>query len=92
MALQTFVDTRKLDASLQYTTMSHLLVDFRQYIEREAGVPIERIELNGALFLNDLCRFLRLGEAQRERVLGKSAVSYVEQTLDGWVGLIGGVK
>ena len=92
MALQTFVDTRKMDAGLQYATMSHLLLDFRRYIEREAGQPIERIELNGALWMNDLCRFLRLGEGQRERVLGKSAVAYVEQTLDGWVGLIGGVK
>ena len=92
MALQTFVDTRKMDAGLQYATMSHLLLDFRRYIEREAGQPIERIELNGALWMNDLCRFLRLGEGQRERVLGKSAVSYVERTLDGWVGLIGGMK
>lgn len=75
---------------IEFTNVSSLLADFRRYIERESGVPIERIELNGALLLNDLCRFLRLGEEQRERVLGKSATSFVEQTLDGWVGLTGG--
>jgi hypothetical protein len=75
---------------IEFKNMSSLLADFRRYLEREAGVPIERIELNGALLLNDLCQFLRLGEEQRERVLGESATSYVEQTLDGWVGLTGG--
>jgi hypothetical protein len=84
-------NTTRLIPGVECKNMSAILADFRRYIEREAGVPIERIELNGALLMNDLCRFLRLGEEQRERVLGKSAVSYVEQTLDGWVGLIGGV-
>ncbi len=87
MALQPLVDIRRLDASLQYSTVSDLLRDFRRYIEREAGVPVERIELNGALLLDDLCRFLRLGEQQRQKVLGRSAAAFVDATLDERVTL-----
>jgi len=76
-------------AGIEYKTTAYLLADFRRYIEREADVPIERIELNGALLLNDLCRFFRLQEGERQHVLGKSAHSYVERVLDGWVGLAG---
>jgi hypothetical protein len=76
-------------AGIEYKNVAFLLADFRRYIEREADVPIERIELNGALLLNDLCRFFRLQEGERQRVLGHAAAAYVEQVLDGWVGLGG---
>jgi hypothetical protein len=87
MALQPLIDMRRMDASLQYSTVSDLLRDFRKFLERDADVPVERIELNGALLLNDLCRFLKLGEQQRMKVLGRSAAAYVDALLDEGVTL-----
>jgi len=87
MALQSLVDIRRLDASLHYSTVSDLLRDFRKFLERDAAVPVERIELNGALLLNDLCQFLKLGEQQRQKVLGRSAAVYVDTLLDKRVTL-----
>ena len=66
---------------IQYRSMSDLLKSFRQYLEREAGTPVERLDANAALFLNDLCNFLELGEAQRQKVLGRSAVTFIEAEL-----------
>ncbi len=66
---------------IQYKSMSDLLKSFRQYLEREADTPVERLEANAALFLNDLCNFLELGEPQRQKVLGRSAVAFIEAEL-----------
>jgi len=71
---------------VEYVTMSTLLADFRRYIEREAGTPMERLEINGALLLNDLCSFLGMDESLRRKVLGRSAAAFVEATLDRRVG------
>ena len=71
---------------VEYVTMSTLMADFRRYVEREAGAPVERIELNGALLLNDLCSFLGMDESLRRKVLGRSAAAFVEATLDQRVG------
>ena len=71
---------------VEYVTMSTLLADFRRYIEREAGTPMERLEINGALLLNDLCSFLGMDESLRHKVLGRSAAAFVEATLDQRVG------
>jgi hypothetical protein len=87
MALKHFVDVRRLDTRLEYRNMSDLLKDFRQYLEREAGTPVQQIETSAALFLNDLCQFLELGEAQRQKVLSKSAVAFVRAELDARVRL-----
>ena len=72
---------------IQYRSMSDLLKSFRQYLEREASIPVERIETNAALFLHDLCRFLELGEAQRQKVLGQSAVAFIEAELESRIKL-----
>lgn len=85
MVMRTLVDTRRLDAALEYRSMSDLLKDFRQYLEKDAGTPVERIETSAALFLFDLCRFLNLGVAQQVKVLGKSATSFVKSELDARV-------
>ncbi len=85
MAMRRLIDIRRLDARLEYRNMSDLLKDFRQYLEREAGTPVERIETSAALFLNDLCQFLELGEAQRQKVLGRSAVAFIHAELDALV-------
>jgi hypothetical protein len=81
MALQPLVDIRRLDATLEYRNMSDLLADFRKYLEKDAGAPVQRIEANAALFLSDLCEFLRLGESQRQKVLGRAATSFVAMEL-----------
>jgi hypothetical protein len=87
MAMRTLVDTRRLDATLEYRSMSDLLADFRRYLEKDAGAPVERIETSAALFLYDLCEFLGLGEPQRAKVLGKSGVAFVKAELDSRVSL-----
>ncbi len=87
MATQTFVDVRKFDATLEYRNMSDLLADFRKYIEADAGTPIERLEVNGALFLHDLCQFLQLGLQQRQKVLGRNATQFVAKELAAQVRL-----
>ncbi len=75
------------DIEVQYASVSDLLKAFRQYLEREAGTPVQRIETNGALFLHDLCKFLELGEPQRQKVLGKSAVVWIASELETHVKL-----
>lgn len=72
---------------LQYANVSDLLKDFRQYLEREAGMPVEQLETNAALVLHDLCQFLELGQAQRQKVLGRSAITFVEAQLNARVRL-----
>ena len=87
MAMRTLADIRRLDATLEYRNMSDLLADFRRYLEREAGTPIERLDVNAALLLHDLCEFLELGEPQRQKVLGWSAAAFVKAELDARVSL-----
>lgn len=72
----------RIVAGIEYRNMSDLLADFRKYIEKDADAPIQTIDVNAALFLHDLCKFLNLGEPQRQRVLGKSAKVFVESELD----------
>ena len=71
MAMRQLIDARRLDATLEYRNVSDLLKGFREYLEHEAGIPIERLDANAALILYDLCGFLRLGEPQRQKVLGR---------------------
>jgi hypothetical protein len=87
MALQALAEIRRFDAALEYRNMSDLLRDFRKYLERDAGAPIQRIETNAALILNDFVQFLGLGAQQREKVLGKSAVAFVDALLDERIDL-----
>ena len=87
MAMRMLADTRRLDATLEYRNMSDLLADFRRYLEREAGTPVERLDVNAALLLHDLCEFLELGEPQRQKVLGRSAAAFVKAELDARVSL-----
>ncbi len=61
------------------TNLTHLLARFRQQVEREAGQPIESLDLNAALLLSDLCRFMELPQEGCGRVLGAGAVSFVGQ-------------
>jgi hypothetical protein len=70
---------------VEYSTVSTLLADFRRYIEKDAGEPVERLEVNGAMFLDDLCKFLGLEEPLRQKVLGRSAANFIKTELDATV-------
>ncbi len=72
---------------VEFFSLSAALAEFRRCLERESGAPIQDMELNAALILNDLCRFLHLGEKQRQQVLGKSAVTCIEAMFDTRVDL-----
>ena len=76
--LRTLADIRHMGAEIEYRNMSDLLADFREYLEGEAGVPVEGLDMNAALMLHDLCQFLELGVPQRRKVLGLSALAFVE--------------
>ena len=85
--LRTLADIRHMEVGLEYRNMSDLLADFRKYLERDAGMPIERLDTSAALILHDLCQFLELGKLQRHKVLGRSAVAFVEAQLNTRVQL-----
>ena len=85
--MRTLADVRRMDVGIQYRNMSDLLADFRKYLEREAGTPVEGLDTNAALMLHDLCLFLELGKSQRQKVLGRSATAFVETQLDTRVRL-----
>ncbi len=87
MITQSFTDIRRLDATIEYTSMSDLLKGFRQYLEREAGMPIERLDANAAFLLYDLCEFLKLGAPQRQKILGRSATNFVDREFATQVSL-----
>jgi hypothetical protein len=85
--MMTLADTRRMEVGVEYRNMSDLLADFRKYLERDAGTPVERLDANAALLLHDLCQFLKLGGPQQQKVLGRSAASYVEVQLNTRVRL-----
>ena len=85
--MRTLADVRRMDVGIEYRNMSDLLAAFRKYLEREAGMPIERLDTNAALVLHDLCQFLELGKPERHKVLGRSAVAFVEAQLSTRVQL-----
>ena len=86
MGWRTLANIRHMDVGIEYRNMSDLLADFRTYLEREAGMPVERLDTNAALILHDLCQFLELGGLQRQKVLGRSAIAFVEARLSARVG------
>ncbi len=65
---------------VQYETLSSLLKHFRQTVEKEAG-PLQNVDLNGVLFLADLCTFLGFSDPLRDEVLGKSAAAWLHSVL-----------
>lgn len=58
---------------------TELLARFRQQVERDAGQPLETLDLNAALLLSDLCRFMELPEEGCGHVLGAGAAAFVGQ-------------
>ena len=71
-------DVPKFVKGLEYKSMTVLLADFRKQLERESGGSINRLDVNGAELLSDLCRFLGLSEKNRGIVLGKDGARHVD--------------
>ncbi len=63
---------------IEYKSMTVLLSDFRKQLERESGGSINRLDVNGAELLSDLCRFLGLSEKNRGIVLGEDGAQHVD--------------
>ena len=49
-----------------------------EQLESDLAAALDRIDLNAALLLGDLCEFLHLSEAQRREVLGPQASAFVD--------------
>lgn len=64
--------------AVQYDDVTKCLADFRRTVEREYGGEIQRLEVNAALFLDDVAVFMGLSVKQRLEMLGKPAFEAVE--------------
>ncbi len=62
---------------VEYFSLTAALKHFRQHVEQSTGTPIQNIEINAALFLDDVCKFVGLSDEKRRDVLGKSASVFV---------------
>ncbi len=71
----------------EFVSLATELMGFRQQLEAEAGEPVSAIEVNAALLLFDLCKFLGIGDAQCLRILGRQGVGYLAATLAAGVEL-----
>ena len=58
------------------------LTQFRTQLEKTSGHSIDTLEVDAALMLSDLCRFLGLEEAQHNRVLGDAGIASVLDHLE----------
>lgn len=59
---------------VEYATLARMMTDFRAQLEREAGMPLYRLEASAADWLADLCLFFGFSKESTARVLGKSFV------------------
>jgi hypothetical protein len=50
---------------IEYFSLTAVLKHFRQQIESGTGAPIQNIEINAALLLDDVCKFIGLSEDRR---------------------------
>jgi hypothetical protein len=70
-----------VEPHVQIFNLSDELAKFRAQLEHEAGAPLQEIELNAALLLDDLCAFLEFGETQRAKIMGPTAIAFVDRFL-----------
>ncbi len=62
---------------VEYFSLTAALKHFRQQVEQSTGTPVQNIEINAALFLDDVCRFIGLSDEKRREVLGRQAAAFV---------------
>ncbi len=74
------IDTRFTAGAklVKVESLTTLLTNFRQQLERENGNTINRIDANAAELLSDLCRYLELSDSNRRKVIGANGARHVD--------------
>jgi hypothetical protein len=72
---------------VEYFSLTAALKRFRQQVESGTGAPIQNIEINAALLLDDVCKFIGLSDDRRRVVFGKSAAVFVSSVEDEPINL-----
>ncbi len=74
------IDTRFTAGAklVKVESLTTLLTNFRQQLERENGNTINRIDANVAELLSDLCRYLELSDSNRRKVIGANGARHVD--------------
>ena len=67
---------------VEYFSLTAALKHFRQNAEKDNGTPIQNFEINAALFLSEICRWIGLSDDKRREVLGDSAAAFVSSMGD----------
>jgi hypothetical protein len=67
---------------VEYFSLTAALKHFRQEVEKGTGAPIQTIEVNAAMLLDDVAKFIGLSEERRREVLGKNAAAFVSSVQD----------
>ena len=81
MALRTLDDTTQSDIRLVVTNLPTALTCWRRHLESTIHTPIEKMtDVSLVLVLDDLIRHLHL-ERDRRRILGASAIEYLDGLL-----------
>jgi hypothetical protein len=63
---------------VEYFSLTAALKHFRQEVEKGMDEKIQNADVNAALLLSDVCRFIGLSDEKRREVLGKSAAAWVD--------------
>lgn len=74
------IDTRFTAGAklVKVESLTTLLTNFRQQLERENGNTINRIDANVAELLSDLCHYLELSDSNRRKVIGANGARHVD--------------
>ena len=70
---------------MQAYSLTTILKEFRLMVEGETGVKIEKMEVNAAVWLDDIARFIGLGDKRRREVMGITASRFVDDVNNGRV-------
>jgi hypothetical protein len=62
---------------VEYFSLTAALRHFREELEKGTGAKVQEVDVNAALLLSDICRWIGLSEEKRREVLGKSASVWV---------------
>lgn len=73
---------------VEAASLTQILREFRLLVEAQTGVKIERLEVNGAVWLDDIARFIGLRENKRREVLGLTAGQFVDDVNNGRIKAI----
>lgn len=72
------VDLPQHVRGVEYFSLTAALKNFREEVERGTGSPVQTVEMNMALILSDVCRWIGLSDERRREVLGKTASAFVD--------------